>query len=106
MFCPKKSHEDALKRIGCYLKATRTKGMIITPNSNFLNIDIDAYPDADFAGLFSKEKADDPACVKSRTGFVILVGDCPVVWKSTLQTKTAVSTIDRGRDYCFGLISY
>ena len=92
MFCAKKSHEDALKRIGCYLKATRTKGMIITPNSNFLNID--AYPDADFAGLYGKEKADDPACVKSRTGFVILVGDCPVVWKSTLQSKTALSTME------------
>ncbi len=29
MFCPKKSHEEALKRIGRYLKATCNHGLII-----------------------------------------------------------------------------
>jgi hypothetical protein len=31
MFCPKRSHEEALKRIGRYLKATRERGLILNP---------------------------------------------------------------------------
>eukprot|EP00985_Skeletonema_marinoi_P012008 scaffold5715_cov85-Skeletonema_marinoi.AAC.3 len=57
-------------------------------------LSVNAYPDADFAGLYGYERPDDPACVKSRTGFVILAANCPVMWKSTLQTKTAMSTME------------
>jgi hypothetical protein len=92
MFCAKKSHEEALKRIGRYLKATRSRGLIINPSSNILKID--AYPDADFAGMYGYEKHDDPSCVKSRTGYVINVADCPVLWQSKLQTETALSTME------------
>ena len=92
MFNPKRSHELALLRIGKYLKATRTKGLIIKPSGGLFNIH--AYPDADFAGLYGHEDPSDPACVKSRTGFVIKVANCPISWKSTLQTKTALSTME------------
>ncbi len=92
MFNPKRSHELALIRIGKYLKGTRTKGLIVKPSGGLLNIN--AYPDADFAGLYGHESPDDPACVKSRTGFVILVANCPICWKSTLQSKTALSTME------------
>ena len=68
-FCPKKSHEEALKRIGRYLKATRDRGLVLNPSGEILKID--AYPDADFAGLHGHEKPTDPASVKSRTGYVI-----------------------------------
>ena len=51
MFAPKRSHELALKRIGRYLVGTADKGLILNPkNATLLNID--AYPDADFAGLY------------------------------------------------------
>ncbi len=79
-------------KIGKYLKGTRTKGLIVKPSGRLLNID--AYPDADFAGFYGHESPDDPACVKSRTGFVILVANCPICWKSTLQSKTALSTME------------
>ncbi|KAL7450492.1 hypothetical protein ACHAWC_005220 [Mediolabrus comicus] len=92
MFCPKRSHELALKQIGRYLRATRDKGLILTPSENILSIE--AFPDADFAGMYGHERGDDPACVKSRTGFVILAANCPILWKSTLQTKTALSTME------------
>ena len=52
------------------------------------------YPNADFAGLYGHEDPSDPACVKSRSGFVIKVAGCPITWKSTLQTKTALSTME------------
>ena len=57
-------------------------------------MDVDAYPDADFAGLYGYEDNMDPTSVKSRTGFVISVASCPVLWKSKLQTKIATSTME------------
>jgi hypothetical protein len=35
-----------------------------------------------------------PECVESRTGFLITVCHCPVVWVSKLQTKTALSAME------------
>ena len=29
---PKKSHEEAVKRIGCYLKKAKDKGLVFTPD--------------------------------------------------------------------------
>ncbi len=40
---------------------------------------IDAYPDADFAGMYGHEKPVDPSCVKSCTGFVITLTDVPIL---------------------------
>ena len=91
MFCPRHSHEIALKRIGRYLKATRTKGLILNPSDE---LNIDSYPDADFAGMNGHEESSDPACAKSRTGFVINVANCPVLWVSKLQQQTALSTME------------
>jgi hypothetical protein len=69
MFAPKHSHELALKRIGRYLKNTSERGMVIQPTRELI---VDAYPDADFAGMYGHEKPTDPACAKSRTGFIIM----------------------------------
>ena len=89
-FAPKHSHEAALKLIGRYLLGTRNKGLMITPTRD---LNIDAYPDADFAGLWGHEDSSDPICVWSRTGFVINVSGCHVLWKSQLQTEIATSTM-------------
>ena len=44
---PKQSHEEAVKRIGRYLKKTKDKGLVFTPNgSNGL----ECYSNADFSG--------------------------------------------------------
>ena len=88
---PKHSHEIALKRIGRYLVGTRDRGLILQPTKE---IQIDMYVDADFAGLWGYEDKDDPACVKSRSGYVILVGNCPVIWGSKLQSLIALSTME------------
>jgi len=91
MFNPKRSHEIAIKRIGRYLIGTKDKGMIIKPTTN---IGINAYPDADFSGLYGYEDNNDPVCVRSRTGYVITVAGCPIYWSSKLQTETATSTME------------
>jgi len=90
-FAPKRSHEQALKLIGRYLLNTRDKGLVLTPTKA---LNIDAYPDADFAGLYGYEEKLDPVCVRSRTGYVINVANCPVLWKSSLQTEIATSTME------------
>jgi hypothetical protein len=90
---PTRSHERALERIGQYLKGTRDKGLILHPFHS-TDFAIGCYVNADFAGMWGYEDTDDPACVKSRTGFVIFIMDCPVVWTSKLQTDIATSTME------------
>jgi hypothetical protein len=88
---PRRSHEDALKRIGRYLKGTINEGLVLRPTETF---DIDCYVDADFAGLWPHEDKSDPSCVKSRTGFTICIANCPVIWSSKLQGDIATSTME------------
>jgi hypothetical protein len=89
---PKKSHEEALKQIGRYLKATCNRGLIINPSSGVLKID--AYPDAEFAGMYGYERHGNPSCVKSCTGYVINVANCPVMRQSKLQKEMALLTME------------
>jgi hypothetical protein len=92
MFCPKHSHELALKRIGRYLKQTSDRGMVMNPSTDICKID--AYPGTDFAGMYGHEKPTDPSCVKSCSGFIITFADVPILWQSKLQTETALSTME------------
>ena len=92
MFSPKRSHEVALKRIGRYLVGTADKGTILNPKDAKC-LHIDAYPDADFAGMYGYEKSTDPVCVRSRTGYIIAIANCPVLTHSSLQVETALSTM-------------
>ena len=55
---------------------------------------IDCYPDADFAGLWGHEHPQDPHCARSRTGYVITLAGCPILWVSKLQTEIALSTME------------
>ena len=54
---------------------------------------IHCWVDADFCGLYSKEDPSDPSSVRSRTGFVITLGDNPIYFKSKLQSLIADSTM-------------
>jgi hypothetical protein len=91
---PKRSHEQALIRIGQYLKGTRQDGLLLRPKPLGELFETDIYVDADFAGGWGFEDRNDPTCVKSRTGFVIEVMNCPVQWKSKLQNCIATSTME------------
>jgi hypothetical protein len=90
-FRPTRRHEKALLRIGRYLKGTLGKGIIFDTSHD---LHLDCYPDADFAGLWNHEHADDPHCVRSRTGYVITLTKCPVLWASKMQTEIALSTME------------
>jgi hypothetical protein len=88
---PKQTHKNALKKIGRYLKGTIKKGLTLHPSDNFK---IDCYPDADFVGLWTRDNKQGPHYVRSRTCHMICLADCPVIWKSQLQTEIALSTME------------
>jgi hypothetical protein len=88
---PKSSHGTAVKRIVRYLKGTPQQGIIMSPTNDF---SINCYVDADFAGLYGYEDDQDPVSVRSRTGYVLFIANCPLLWVSKLQTEVAASTME------------
>ena len=65
---------------------------MLDPNDDTFNVD--AYPDADCAGIYGYGNPDDTACAKSRTGFIIKFSDCPILWISRFQTENALSIME------------
>ena len=57
-------------------------------------LNVDCYVDSDFAGLWGYEDDQDLTCVRSRTGYIITIGGCPVLWSSKLQKEIALSTME------------
>jgi hypothetical protein len=92
-FCsaPKAIHELAIKRIIRYLHATKDKGIILRPTTNF---SLDMIVDSDFAGMWHKEHAELFDNVLSRTGYIITFYGCPISWCSKLQMEIALSTAE------------
>ena len=88
---PKKTHAAAVQIIIRYLKKTADKGTIVTPSGS---LDLKCWVDADFAGLYGKDPNHDPSSSRSRTGYIITLGDVPLFWKSQLQTETCTSTME------------
>jgi hypothetical protein len=67
--------------------------MIMNPYTDIFKID--AYPDANFAGMYGHEKPMDPSCVKNCSGSAFtFAGGVPMLWKSQLQMETSVSTME------------
>jgi hypothetical protein len=89
--CPRASHEEAVKHICRYLQGVKDNGLMFKPSND---LELDCYVDADFAGLWNYESDQDPVCVKSRTGYVMTLGGCPIQWNSKLQTEIALSTTE------------
>ena len=90
---PKRSHELALLCIGKYLKGTSDQGLVLRPKDAYL-LKTDVYVDASFACGWGVESSANPDCVKSRTGYIIEIASCPVLWVSVMQTTIATSTME------------
>ena len=90
---PKYSHAKAVKQIARYLKgvleAKQGLHYVITKD-----LHLDLFCDADYAGLWKYEEDQDPVCVKSRPGYVVILGGCPIHWTSKLQQELALSTLE------------
>ena len=55
---------------------------------------VNAYPDAIFSWIYEHNNPNDPACVNSRTRFIITFVYCPFLWVSKLKTKTDILTME------------
>ena len=90
---PKESHGEAVKWLVKYLKYTRNEGLIFDPSKNKNGLEV--YADADFVGNWNRATAEhDFSTAKSRSGWIIFVHGCPIVWHSKLQTQIALSTCE------------
>ena len=78
---PMQCHEVAVKRIIRYLIGTKDEGLCFGPKTDFR---LEAYADADFAGLWGIKEPQDPTSVKSRSGYLIRLYGCPIIWRSKL----------------------
>jgi hypothetical protein len=88
---PKMSHENAIKRIVKFLVGTKQDGIYLRPDKH----SFDCWVDADFVGNYNKINAEvDPSTAKSRTGYIINYGGCPISWASKLQMEVALSTTE------------
>ena len=82
--CPKKEHREAIRWLGRYILKTRNKGKILKSN---MDKDLQVYVDTDFAGKFDKDDTASRDTARSRHGYIIMHKNCPISWKSQLQTE-------------------
>jgi hypothetical protein len=78
---PKKSHATGVKMILRYLKGTIDDGTILTLSGQ---LTYDLHCDGDFAGLYECDSPSETCFAKSRIGYVNLLSNCPIIWKSQL----------------------
>jgi hypothetical protein len=87
----RQSHATAVKLIIRYLKRTFDKGTIVKPTGT---LNLQCWVDADFCGLYYRKPDAAPVSAKSCTGLIIALGGVPLFWKSQLQHKIALSTVE------------
>jgi len=88
---PKQSHAQAIKRIVRYLAGTKNKGSIMRPDGT---LSLNCWSDSDFSGLYKVDPMEDPSSAKSRMGYLIKLGGCPLVWKSQLIPAICLATAE------------
>jgi hypothetical protein len=86
-------HIQAAKRVLLYLQRTKTKGLVynMLPNAKTTNvknsfIHVRAFCDSDWAS--------DPDSRKSRTAYIVYIGNSPVAWRSVSQKSVALSSCE------------
>ena len=82
-----------MKLIGRYLRGTRNKGIYLRPTDDSFVV----WADADFSGnwkLDDDETTNNADTARSRSGYIVSYLGCPVLWKSQLQTKIALSSTE------------
>ena len=82
---PSEEHWRGVKRLLRYLNGTRNYGLTFQRKIDGSNQELVGYTDADFASCHTR---------RSRTGYVFLVGESPIVWSSRKQPVISLSTCE------------
>ncbi len=88
---PMLSHKKMIMRIGRYLLDTCKCSIFYKPNKSK---GLECYVDTDFAGGWSQADAENADNVLSRTGYILMYANCPILWVSRLQMEIALSTAE------------
>ena len=88
---PKVEHAKAVRWLARYLKGTRDKGIIMRPDDTK---HMHVYVDADFAGNWNRDESNERDTARSRHGYAITYLNCPIIWKSQMQTEIALSSTE------------
>ncbi len=89
---PRQSHGKAILYLICYLKKTHDLGLKFKPDPKK---GFECFCDANFSGNWNKAfAAVDLSTAKSRSGWIIFYGGCPVSWASKLKSQVALSTTE------------
>jgi hypothetical protein len=100
---PRRCHEQAVKRIGRYLKGClytdengveRTHGTIwsMDPTTKNKPLQLDLYADADFCSAWDPKYMNDEDTARSRAGWIVMLKGQPLLWSSKLLTEICLST--------------
>ncbi|CAB9524371.1 Retrotransposon protein [Seminavis robusta] len=57
-------------------------------------LSVNSMSDSDFAGLYQVDPLEDASSAKSRMGYIIELGGCPLVWKSRLISSICLATAE------------
>ena len=85
------THGKAIKRLGRYLYYTNREGIVYNPDIKKV---LECYADTDFTGCWQQADSHEPDNFLSRTGMAIMYANCPICWRSTLQTDISLSTAE------------
>ena len=88
---PRKIHATAVKKILRYLRGTSNRGISFKPKSTE-SFQLEDHVDSDFAGRYKADPQHWRTSAKSRSGFIISLNGCPIIWKSSLQNSISQST--------------
>ena len=78
--------------LGRHLRQTQDKGTILQPDKGKC---LEVHVDANFTGNWDpKEPEKDSGTAHSRHGHITTYAGCPMLWKSQLQTKIALSSCE------------
>ncbi|OMO90088.1 Integrase, catalytic core [Corchorus capsularis] len=80
---PRKTHMDAALRILRYIKSFPGQGLFFPADNDFL---LSAFCDADWGGCSASRR--------STSGFFIMLGKAPIVWKTKKQNTVARSSAE------------
>ena len=79
-------HYEAAKKVLKYLELTKKYGLFYPKANDFI---LRAYADANYGGNVTENDGG-----RSTSGYCIMFGDCLISWKSKLQRKVALSTME------------
>ena len=92
---PGMDHWKAAKKVLRYLKGTKDYMLMYRQTDN---LDVIGYSDSDFAGCVDSRK--------STSGYIFMMADGAISWRSTKQTLVATSTMEAEFVSCFETISH